>query len=107
MIDGQDISLLSHREMRPVRRFAQMIFQDPYASLDSRMAIGAAIAEPMVIHGIGNRSERQDRTAELLRRVGLTPDAVKPLSARILRWPAPAHLHCTRTGTRAEADRCR
>jgi peptide/nickel transport system ATP-binding protein len=75
MIDGQDISALSHREMRPVRRFAQMIFQDPYASLDSRMAVGAAIAEPMVIHGIGNRSERQDRTAELLRRVGLTPDA--------------------------------
>jgi peptide/nickel transport system ATP-binding protein len=76
MIDGQDISVLSHREMRPVRRFAQMIFQDPYASLDSRMAVGAAIAEPMVIHGIGNKSERQDRTAELLRRVGLTPDAV-------------------------------
>jgi peptide/nickel transport system ATP-binding protein len=39
------------------------------------MAVGAAIAEPMVIHGIGNKSERQDRTAELLRRVGLTPDA--------------------------------
>ncbi|WP_113177503.1 ABC transporter ATP-binding protein [Rhizobium sp.] len=75
MIDGQDISGLSHREMRSVRRCAQMIFQDPYASLDSRMAVGAAIAEPMVIHGIGNKSERQDRTAELLRRVGLSPDA--------------------------------
>ncbi|MFS2151473.1 ABC transporter ATP-binding protein [Rhizobium sp. Rhizsp42] len=75
MIDGQDISGLSHRDMRSVRRCAQMIFQDPYASLDSRMAVGAAIAEPMVIHGIRNKSERQDRTAELLRRVGLTPDA--------------------------------
>jgi peptide/nickel transport system ATP-binding protein len=75
MIDGQDISGLSPREMRSVRRCAQMIFQDPYASLDSRMAVGAAIAEPMVIHGIGNKSERQDRTAELLRRVGLSPDA--------------------------------
>ncbi len=75
MIDGQDISGLSHREMRSVRRSAQMIFQDPYASLDSRMAVGAAIAEPMVIHGIGNKSERRDRTAELLRRVGLTADA--------------------------------
>ena len=52
-----------------------MIFQDPYASLDPRMAVGSAIAEPMVIHGIGSRSERQDRVAELLRRVGLTPDA--------------------------------
>ncbi|MFK0331727.1 ABC transporter ATP-binding protein [Rhizobium sp. NPDC090275] len=75
MIDGRDISGLCHRDMRSIRRSAQMIFQDPYASLDSRMAVGTAIAEPMVIHGIGNKSERRDRTAELLRRVGLTPDA--------------------------------
>jgi peptide/nickel transport system ATP-binding protein len=75
MIDGRDIGTLSHREMQPVRRSAQMIFQDPYASLDPRMAVGKAVAEPMVIHGIGSASERRDRVAELLRRVGLTPDA--------------------------------
>jgi peptide/nickel transport system ATP-binding protein len=75
MIDGQAIAGLTLREMRVVRRSAQMIFQDPYASLDSRMAVGTAIAEPMVIHGIGNKGERNDRVAELLRRVGLTPDA--------------------------------
>jgi peptide/nickel transport system ATP-binding protein len=75
IIDGRNIAGLSQHDMRPVRRSAQMIFQDPYASLNSRMAIGAAIAEPMLIHGIGGRSERQDRVAELLRRVGLTPDA--------------------------------
>jgi len=75
LIDGQNIAGLTQRQMRPVRRSAQMIFQDPYASLDSRMAVGPAIAEPMLIHGIGNKSERQDRVAELLRRVGLTPDA--------------------------------
>jgi len=75
LIDGRNIAGLSQREMRPVRRSAQMIFQDPYASLDSRMVVGAAIAEPMVIHGIGSKSERQDRVADLLRRVGLTPDA--------------------------------
>ncbi len=75
LIDGRNIAGLSQHEMRPVRRTAQMIFQDPYASLDSRMAVGAAIAEPMVIHGIGSKSERQDRVADLLRRVGLTPDA--------------------------------
>ncbi|RWY89256.1 ABC transporter ATP-binding protein [Rhizobium leguminosarum] len=75
LIDGRTIAGLSQREMRPVRRSAQMIFQDPYASLDPRMAVGKAIGEPMVIHGIGNHSERQDRVAELLRRVGLTPDA--------------------------------
>ena len=74
-IDGRAIGGLSHHEMQPVRRSAQMIFQDPYASLDPRMAVGTAIAEPMVIHGISNRSERQDRVAALLSRVGLTPDA--------------------------------
>lgn len=75
VIDGRNIAALSHREMQPIRRTAQMIFQDPYASLDPRMAVGAAIAEPLVIHGIASKSERQDRVAELLRRVGLTTDA--------------------------------
>ncbi|WP_245515478.1 ABC transporter ATP-binding protein [Rhizobium deserti] len=75
MIDGRDIGGLSQREMQPVRRSAQMIFQDPYASLDPRMDVGRAVAEPLVIHGVANKSERQDRVAELLRRVGLTPDA--------------------------------
>ena len=74
-LDGRSIAGLSQREMRPVRRSAQMIFQDPYASLDPRMSVGKAVAEPLVIHNIGNASERQDRVAELLRRVGLTPDA--------------------------------
>ncbi len=74
-IDGYDISRLSQPEMRPVRRSAQMIFQDPYASLDPRMSVGKAIAEPMTIHGIGTPTERRDRVADLLRRVGLTPDA--------------------------------
>jgi peptide/nickel transport system ATP-binding protein len=74
-IDGQDIGGLSHRQMQPVRRSAQMIFQDPYASLDPRMAVGAAIAEPLIIHGLANASERQDRVAALLRRVGLPAEA--------------------------------
>jgi len=75
VIDGKNIGGLSQRQMQPVRRSAQMIFQDPYASLDPRMAVGAAIAEPLVIHGLGGKSERQDRVAELLRRVGLQPEA--------------------------------
>jgi peptide/nickel transport system ATP-binding protein len=74
-LDGYDISRLSHHEMRPVRRSAQMIFQDPYASLDPRMSVGKAVAEPLTIHGIGTRAERRERVADLLRRVGLTPDA--------------------------------
>ncbi|TCR91725.1 ABC transporter ATP-binding protein [Rhizobium sp. BK376] len=74
-IDGQEIGGLGQRAMQPIRRTAQMIFQDPYASLDPRMSVGAAIAEPLVIHGLGGKWERQDTVAELLRRVGLTPDA--------------------------------
>ena len=79
--------------MKPVRRKAQMIFQDPYASLDPRMSVGAAIAEPLVIHGIGTPAERRDRVAALLKRVHLSPDHATPLPARVLGRPAPAHLH--------------
>ncbi|MBR0554503.1 ABC transporter ATP-binding protein [Ciceribacter sp. L1K23] len=76
-ISGQEVFPSSHAIMRPIRRAAQMIFQDPYASLDPRMNVGAAIAEPLVIHDIGNIAERRDRVAALLKRVGLTPDAAE------------------------------
>ena len=74
-IDGTKIGNLSSHEMKAIRRSAQMIFQDPYASLDPRMSVGAAIAEPLVIHGIGSRSDQKDEVASLLKRVGLSPDA--------------------------------
>jgi peptide/nickel transport system ATP-binding protein len=74
-IAGREISGLSQREMQHVRRSAQMIFQDPYASLDPRMVVGDAIAEPLIIHSLANSGERQDRVAALLRHVGLTPDS--------------------------------
>jgi peptide/nickel transport system ATP-binding protein len=73
-IAGQSIAGLTHRQMQPLRRSAQMIFQDPYASLDPRMAIGTAIAEPLIIHSITNKNEQHDRVVELLRRVGLPPE---------------------------------
>lgn len=76
-IGGQEVFSASSAIMRPIRRTAQMIFQDPYASLDPRMSVGAAIAEPLVIHGIGRRSDHRDRVADLLQRVGLSPDAAE------------------------------
>jgi peptide/nickel transport system ATP-binding protein len=73
-IGGRSTRALSRRDTKAMRRRAQMIFQDPYASLDPRMSVGALIAEPLVIHGIGRRSERDARVAEVLRRVRLSPD---------------------------------
>ena len=73
-IGGTAIQGLSAAAMRPVRRAAQMIFQDPYASLDPRMTVGAAIAEPLVIHGIGAKGDRNERVASLLKHVGLAAD---------------------------------
>ncbi len=69
---GQDIGKLSPKEMRQLRRKMQIVFQDPYASLNPRMTIGAAIMEPMIIHKLEtDRKRRVERTAQLLTRVGL------------------------------------
>ena len=73
--DGQDITRLSQRALRPLRRHMQIVFQDPYASLDPRMTIGAAIAEPLDIHKLAaTRDARRARVDELLAQVGLRAD---------------------------------
>jgi len=77
-LDGTDITHLKQRALRPLRRKMQMIFQDPYASLNPRMTIGAAIAEPLVIHGLAPTTvDREKRVLELLAKVGLREDAAK------------------------------
>jgi oligopeptide transport system ATP-binding protein len=77
MLDGEDITHASHGAMRPRRRRMQMIFQDPYASLNPRMRAGAIVAEPLLVHGIDNVRSRREKTAELFARVGLRPDQLK------------------------------
>ncbi len=72
--DGTDISTLSARAMRPIRRKIQMVFQDPYASLNPRRRVQDLIAEPLRIHLNLSRAEEDARVAELLDQVGLSPD---------------------------------
>jgi oligopeptide transport system ATP-binding protein len=73
--DGQDITKLDGADTKPFRRKAQMIFQDPYGSLNPRMTVGTIITEPLRIHKLcATRSEERDRVAELLTAVGLAPE---------------------------------
>ena len=76
VFDGQDISKLNEVEMRPLRRRMQMIFQDPFASLNPRHSVGRIVGEPLRAHGMESRKGVQKRTRELLRTVGLPEDAV-------------------------------
>jgi peptide/nickel transport system ATP-binding protein len=74
LLDGVDVLKLNQHDLREQRKRMQMIFQDPFASLNPRMNVGAAIAEPLLINKLATRSEARDQIAELLRRVGLQPD---------------------------------
>jgi peptide/nickel transport system ATP-binding protein len=73
--EGQDLSTLRGAELRRLRRSMQIIFQDPYASLNPRMRIGRAIGEGLVVHGLAPRAEIKDRVLALMQRVGLSTDA--------------------------------
>jgi oligopeptide/dipeptide ABC transporter ATP-binding protein len=74
VFEGRDISDLGARAMRPLRREMQMVFQDPYASLNPRKRVGSIIGDPLKIHGLGDRRERKARVQELLETVGLSPE---------------------------------
>ena len=71
--DGQDITSLSTRDLRPLRRRMQVVFQDPYESLDPRFRVGATIEEPLEVHGIGSSSERKAEVHQALELAGLAP----------------------------------
>ncbi|MBX6320933.1 MAG: ABC transporter ATP-binding protein, partial [Rhodospirillaceae bacterium] len=73
--EGSDISRLGIRALRPFRRRMQMVFQDPYASLNPRRRVGDLIAEPLRVHRLGGRREIAERVRELMRLVGLSPEA--------------------------------
>ncbi|MGH3470430.1 MAG: ATP-binding cassette domain-containing protein [Nocardioidaceae bacterium] len=73
VFDGTDITSLSRRRLRPFRRRLQMIFQDPYSSLNPRRRVGRIVGEPLRIHGLGSQDQIRDRVAELFELVQLDP----------------------------------
>src|SRR5262252_9946557 len=77
--DGSIVELggLRPSELRALRREMQMIFQDPFTSLNPRMTLLDLVGEPLLVHGVKNRREREERVAELLRRVGLRPEYMR------------------------------
>ncbi len=76
LFEGRDVASLGERELRASRRHMQMVFQDPYSSLNPRMTVGSIIVEPLAVHRIGTPAERRDRVAELMRLVGLDPSFI-------------------------------
>ena len=108
-IDGRDIAPLSERELRPVRREAQIVFQDPYESLDPRYRVRDTVAEPLVIHRIGYARGAHRARARGARARGPLPGRAvpRPLPARALGRPAAARRDRGRARAGAEAARRR
>jgi len=72
--EGREVTTLGRREMRAMRRHMQIVFQDPYSSLNPRLTVGSMIGEPLAIHGIARGAAARERVAQLLTQVGLSPD---------------------------------
>jgi len=74
--DGKDITRLNRKEMLKYRKKMMIIYQDPFGSLDPRMTIGSTITEPMEVHNLYSKKEREDRVIEIMKKVGLLPDQI-------------------------------
>ena len=74
LFDGKDITNWSRRQLRPLRRELQMVFQDPFASLNPRRTVGSIVGEPLRVQGLGTKADRAPKGAELLELVGLKPE---------------------------------
>ena len=99
---------LSRSELKPLRRDMQMIFQDPYSSLNPRKTVGSIIGEPFVIHELEKDDDKRKKLVqELMEQRRAQPRALQPLPARVLRRPAPAHRRRARDRAEAEAHRRR
>lgn len=74
---GEDIRKVGRKRLKELRRDMQIIFQDPYASLNPRLNVGEIVEEPLIVHKIGTREERREEVSRLLQRVGLSPDVMR------------------------------
>ncbi|MCJ8507263.1 ABC transporter ATP-binding protein [Rhizobium lemnae] len=77
MVDGYNVMGLDRTTLRTMRRSIQMVFQDPFASLNPRMSIGSAVMEPYIEHSLGTTAQARDKAADLLAKVGLSPDMMR------------------------------
>src|SRR5262245_59316654 len=82
-VGGTEITGLSKAEMRPYRAEMQIIFQDPFSSLNPRMTAGEIVGEPLLVHGVANRKEREEQVSALFARVGLRPEAMRSEGRRV------------------------
>ena len=73
--ENNNITSITQHELRAYRQRMQIIFQDPYASLNPRMTVGSILEEPLIIHGIGNKAERKERISSILEKVGLEKES--------------------------------
>ena len=76
LFDGKELTTMSKRELRAIRREIQIVFQDPYASLNPRMTVGDIVSEPLLIHSVGSRRSRRRSAEQLLEVVGFNPDFI-------------------------------
>jgi len=74
IFDGKDVTSIPLSEMRPLRRSMQIIFQDPYGSLNPRLPVGEIIREPLLVHKVGTKKEQEERVVEIMKLVGLSPE---------------------------------
>ncbi|MVA96207.1 dipeptide ABC transporter ATP-binding protein [Nitratireductor sp. CAU 1489] len=82
LLEGTDITHISHRRMRPLRRRVQMIFQDPNGSLDPRQRAQDIVAEPLLVNGMRGAARRRERVADLFEKVGLRPDQMRNVPSK-------------------------
>jgi len=75
VFDGQELTGLKEKKLRPLRKRFQMIFQDPFSSLNPRMTVGQILTEPLVVHKVGRAEQRREQVVGMLQKVGLSPEA--------------------------------